>query len=72
MDDLQAEVAYKVKQLQVSQAREPDLVAHVESLRKQLEMLKNQSAKVEGRALKVDELAEKTKEEAAFLKQLKS
>lgn len=40
MDYLRAELADKVKQLQASQAREADLTAKVEALRKQLDLLK--------------------------------
>lgn len=59
MDYLRAELADKVKQLQASQAREADLTAKVEALRKQLDLLKGQSAKMEVCALNAEEQTEK-------------
>lgn len=68
-DELEIQASHRAKELQEAQARVKEVVAQVEVICKQLELLKSQCAKFEACVVTAEERATKTGEEASLLKQ---
>lgn len=68
MDVLQTKVADKKKELQLTLARQANLVAQVESIKKKLSLLSIQVGQMEQRAIGANDRASKAEEKATLIK----
>lgn len=69
MDVVQTKVADRKKELQAAFVQEADLVAQVESIQKQLNLLSIQIGQMEQRAIGDEDPTDKTEEKATLLEQ---